>query len=139
MTSLSAEKLSHRLWRELNQAKYQDTNLAKKLESTERARQQDMAWLEETIDTENTSLGKEETVEQVMAEFNREQKQNKNATANTDSISLKLAAPQRKFQRGASRSPALAPQSRKKLRQEYEYNLKKKALENSPLTRQRNR
>jgi len=126
MISLQGEELNQRLWRELNQAKYHD--------NTEKSQQQDMAWLEDSLKQNNTSSPKEESVDQVMADFNREQKQ-KNQD-NEDSITLKMAAPRRKSPR---RSPALAPASRKKLLQEYEKKLGQRASKGLPLTRQRNR
>jgi len=119
---IQAGQLSKRLWRELDQAKYHD--------SKHKAQQQDMAWLEESLEKEDSPAVKKETVDQVMAKFNREKKQ----AQGEDSISLKMAAPQRDSNQ--NRSPALAPESRRRLLKQYEKKLRRK---DAPLTRQRSR
>lgn len=114
LPSLQANSLSKRLWRELDQAKHKT--------QSEKVKEQDLAWLEEARQQESTQNGDErESVDQVMAQFNRAQ----NPPSSEDSISLKMAAPQRKNQQ----RPHLAPKSP----------IKEIPSSSHSLTRQRNR
>ncbi len=109
-TAVQANSLSKRLWRELEQAKHKT--------EIEKIKEQDMAWLENS----NSLDIADESVDQVMAEFNRSKKMS--PTSSEDSISLKMAAPKR-IQKTPNAHSMKAPQSKKKA--------------SFPLTRERSR